>query len=81
MPLMISIIEKHCNSLSRRKADSKERVVEIIRGNPLKNKHLIFRIKTQDCLYLWLIILIINLKTIQLPKRSSYNNRLLQLGG
>jgi hypothetical protein len=46
MPLMISIIEKHCNSLSRRKADSKERVVEIIRRNPLKNKHLIFRIKT-----------------------------------
>jgi hypothetical protein len=81
MPLMISIIEKHCNSLSRRKADSKERVVEIIRGNPLKNKHLIFRIKTPDCLYLWLIILIINLKTIKLTKRSSYNNRLLQLGG
>jgi hypothetical protein len=46
MPLMISIIQKHFISLSMRIDDSKERVVEIIRGNPLRNQHLIFRIKT-----------------------------------
>lgn len=46
MSTMISIIEKPCDHLFRIEADSKERLVEIIRKNYLKNQELIFRIKT-----------------------------------
>lgn len=45
MPTMISIIGKPCNPMSGIEANSKHRVVEIIRANHLKNQQLIFKIK------------------------------------